>query len=155
VCQRTSVRLQPPRALAPVFAHCRFVLKKAISAKKNGSPTGSRPRSAVYSFCCFRPPRGGGSRSGISPVLGRSSPLAFMRRLGILSRGVVAPVLLRVISPCMRSRQPTSCIAPAIFAYGIPVYMTIFIFLIFFPPNPHPPVVVAFGHTLPFCNVPV
>jgi hypothetical protein len=37
-----------------------------------------------------------------------------------LSRGVVAPVLFRVIS-CLRS-QPTNCIAPALFAYGIPVY---------------------------------
>jgi hypothetical protein len=39
--------------------------------------------------------------------------VAFMRRLGILSLGVVVPVLFRVISSCMQS-QPTSCIAPAL-----------------------------------------
>ena len=53
--------------------------------------------------------------------------VAFMRRLGILSLGVVAPVLFRVISSCMRS-QPTRCIAPAFFAYGIPVYVNFYFY---------------------------
>jgi hypothetical protein len=75
-----------------------------------------------------------------------------MRRLGILSLGVVAPVLFRVISSCMRS-QPTRCIAPAFFAYGIPVYVHFYHFYVnfwFIISNLHPPVVVAFGHALPW-----
>jgi hypothetical protein len=50
----THLRLQAPRAFAQVLRTAG--LCKAVSAKKSGSPTGSRPRSFVYSFCCYRPP---------------------------------------------------------------------------------------------------
>jgi hypothetical protein len=70
--------------------------------------------------------------------------VAFMRRLSILSLGVVAPVLFRVISSCMRS-QPTSCIAPAFFACGTPVYVHFYVNFWLILSNPRPPVVVAFA----------
>jgi hypothetical protein len=48
--------------------------------------------------------------------------VACMRRLVILSLGVVFPVLLRVVSSCMR---PASCIAPApAFLFLRPVFIT-------------------------------
>jgi hypothetical protein len=72
-----------------------------------------------------------------------------MRRLGIVSLGVVAPGLFLVISSCIRS-QPTSCIAPAFFTYGIPVYVHFYVKFWFILSNLRPPVVVAFGHPLPF-----
>jgi hypothetical protein len=72
----TYLRLQPPPGLSPRFFFTAGLYKQLSQQKKSylsqrsGSPTGSRPRSVVYSFCCSRPPppRGGGSRSGISPV---------------------------------------------------------------------------------------
>jgi hypothetical protein len=72
--------------------------------------------------------------------------------LGIFSLGVVAPVLFLVISSSMRSK-PTSCIAPAFFAYGIPVYVHFYVSFWFILSNLRPPVVVvAFGYPLPFCG---
>jgi hypothetical protein len=67
-----------------------------------------------------------------------------MRRLGTFSLWVVAPVLF-LVSSCMRS-QPTSCIAPAFFAYVIPIYVHFYVNFWFILSNPRPPVVVAFGH---------
>jgi hypothetical protein len=49
----TYLRLPPPRAFTQVFPTAG--LYKAVSAKKSGSPTGSRPRSFVYSPW-YRPP---------------------------------------------------------------------------------------------------
>jgi hypothetical protein len=47
-----------------------------------------------------------------------------MRRSGILSLGVVFPVLVRVVSSCLRL-QPASCIAPApAFFFLRPVLIT-------------------------------
>jgi hypothetical protein len=56
-----------PLELSPRFCPLQ-VCKKLSQLKKSGSPTGSRPRSFVWSPYYRPPPRGGGSCSGISPL---------------------------------------------------------------------------------------
>jgi hypothetical protein len=81
--QRTST-CRPP-GLSPRILPTAGLYKKLSQPKQSGSPTGSRPRSDVHSFCCnHTPPRGGGSRSDISPVLGRSSLLFLSPAFGTL-----------------------------------------------------------------------
>jgi hypothetical protein len=75
----TYLRLQPPRAFAQVLTtaglyKARGPWHKAVSAKKNGSPTVPRAHGPCPSFTPLGiavsppPPRGGGARhSGISP----------------------------------------------------------------------------------------
>jgi hypothetical protein len=64
-----------------------------------------------------------------------------------LSRGVVASVsFFYLFFFCFISRlrpQPINCLAPALFAYGIPVYAHFSSFI--FVSHLRPPVVVAFG----------
>jgi hypothetical protein len=112
--------------------------------------------------------------------------VAFLRRLGIVSLGVVVPVLFRVISSCMWS-QPASCIPWVAFlrrlgivsigVVGGPCSVSCYFFMYavvahqlhrasflrlwhpricpflckFLVDSFRPPVVVAFGHPLPFC----
>ena len=89
----TYLRLQAPRAFAQVFAHCRFVYKK-----RSGSPTGSRPKALLLFLIVYRPPRGGGARSGIPPYSsGRSSLYLFYFSYTLcIASGYTPPFLLCV-----------------------------------------------------------
>jgi hypothetical protein len=77
-----------------------------------------------------------------------------MRRLGILSLGVVVPVLFRVTCYFFMYAVAAHQLHRAgLFAYGIPVYVLFSSFPpLNFLPNLRLPVVVAFGHPLPFCG---
>jgi hypothetical protein len=82
--------------------------------------------------------------------------VAFLRRLAIVSLGGVAPVLLLVISSCMRSRsQPTSCIpwpSCAVWASSPLGWWPLFCFLLFplvcgrSPPAAYRGLHAPFGH---------
>jgi hypothetical protein len=66
----THLRLQARPGLSPRVLPTVGLYKKLSKPKKMVLPRahGSRPRSVVYSFGSYCPPRGGGSRSGISPA---------------------------------------------------------------------------------------
>ena len=144
----------------PVPPQCRFawpfVRRFGIS-----SPVGLSSPVIIAFFiplCCNPVPWGGGPCSACCYFLMYAATAtahqlhiaACMRLSGILSLGVVFPVLLRVVSSCMRS-QPASCIAPAFFAYGIPVYVHFYVSFWFILSNLRPPVVcvcVCYERTL-------
>jgi hypothetical protein len=77
----------PPRALAPVFAHCRFSFKKMghLGQKKWLSHRHTAQfRHLFLLIYSPPPPRGGGSRSGNSPCcLGRTGLLLYISSCNI------------------------------------------------------------------------
>ena len=113
-------------------------IKSYLSKTKVVLPRAHGPEPSFIPSVVLAPPRGGGSRSGTCLARFRPhQPIGIHEPFGHplpCSCGVVAPVLFRVISKCMRSQPTSSCLAPALFAYGIPGSPDMSIF-IFFPPE--------------------
>jgi hypothetical protein len=95
----TYLRLQAPRAFAQVFAHCRFV-QTAIPAKKKWIPHRPTAQALLLIPSVYRPPRGGGARSGIPPCSSaRPQPTFILFLLLYLVRSVQVVYCIWLYTP--------------------------------------------------------